>query len=374
VTENKLKLLYLSRSVIPSSTANSIQVMKMCDSFSSICCVKLLCFDGSANESRFSVKEIYDLGSHFDIDFIPYSTNRIWRRLALIFSSLYSLMRERPDIVYSRDISSAVVATFFRCSVVLELHMLPKSFWSRIGFKAFLKREMQQRLVTISKSLADDVRGHFELGSCEVIIAHDGAVVSERLKAATSGKTRKRFSAGYFGSLNAGKGLEIIIELAPLAPWADFHVFGGTNFEIEKWRSEKKISNNILFHGRIDHSQVQENMRMMDVLLLPNQTSVTPDGGLGDIGAWTSPLKMFEYMAAKTPILGSSVTVLEEVLKNGENAILCDPLNLDSWQESLINLRDNSKLRERLAFQALNDLTRLYSWDTRARKVLSGII
>jgi glycosyltransferase involved in cell wall biosynthesis len=73
-------------------------------------------------------------------------------------------------------------------------------------------------------------------------------------------------------------------------------------------------------------SNIPSILRKFDILLLLSKKKIeTSDGG--DIGQYTSPLKMFEYMASGRPIIASKLPVFEEVLKHNVNALLVSPDN-----------------------------------------------
>ena len=57
-------------------------------------------------------------------------------------------------------------------------------------------------------------------------------------------------------------------------------------------------------------------MSHMDLLILPYEKKVTASGDVGDIGNFTSPMKLFDYLASSKPIIASSLPVLNEVLVN----------------------------------------------------------
>jgi len=105
------------------------------------------------------------------------------------------------------------------------------------------------------------------------------------------------------------------------------------------------------------------------VALLPNQARVIVSGGTVDIGRWTSPLKLFEYMAAGRPIVASRLPVLEEVLADGLNALLVDPSAPDDWAVQIRRLIDDPMLAQQLAMTAHRDFVQKYSWTARAMRM-----
>ena len=153
----------------------------------------------------------------------------------------------------------------------------------------------------------------------------------------------------------------------------EIHIIGGLEEDIKNWK-DKIISQNVYFYGFIPHKKVGYYINALDVCLLPNQKIVFAYGSdpLKDnlnISTFTSPLKLFEYMSHKKPIIASDLPVIREVL-NERNSILvkCDDIN--SWVSAIQNLK-NLKKRQSIAHQALNDFYD-YTWKNRALIVVKS--
>ena len=86
-----------------------------------------------------------------------------------------------------------------------------------------------------------------------------------------------------------------------------------------------------------------------------------------NISDFTSPLKMFEYMAHKKVIIASDLPVLREVL-NSKNSILVHSEKPDEWVRSLENMKDPQK-RAGLQENALADFQN-FRWVERAKNVI----
>jgi len=115
----------------------------------------------------------------------------------------------------------------------------------------------------------------------------------------------------YSGHLYDYKGVPTILEAAKLCPDYNFHFVGGTDKDIE--RHKKTVKNerldNVVFHGLKTLSQVPLYLWHADILLLPPSANHPS-------ARWTSPVKLGEYCASKTPIIASDIPALRRWLND----------------------------------------------------------
>jgi len=81
-----------------------------------------------------------------------------------------------------------------------------------------------------------------------------------------------------------------------------------------------------------------------------------------------SPLKIFEYMSHKKPIVTSDLPVLREVLSES-NSILAKAESTESWIKAIKNL-ENEEIREVIANKAYSDFIENYTWKKRAENII----
>ena len=86
----------------------------------------------------------------------------------------------------------------------------------------------------------------------------------------------------------------------------------------------------------------------------------------------TSPLKLFEYMAAGRPIVASDLPSLREVLRHGDNAWLVQPDDPAALAQGIQHLLAEPALAARLAAQAQEEV-QAYTWEQRAERILSFV-
>lgn len=369
-----VRLHYLAASTLPSGKANAVHVMRMAQGFSRAGAeVMLVAADGGGEEGQ-ALYDHYGVQRSFEI--------RRCRRPGLrqFGSLLYGWRAARlsasapADLLYGRCPHSLLFATRRGAPFAYEAHDLPNRPQRRWLERTLFARPGFRRLVVISAALKRDYLASFSmLRQDDVLVCHDGADLPSEAPDTDYFRGRDAqagLDVGYVGSLFPGKGAEQVLELARARPAHRFHIVGGS--EEERARLSPNAPDNVTFHGRVAPSRVQKTMRAFDVLLLPAQRRVETARG-GDIAAYTSPLKMFEYMAAGRPMIASSLPVLEEVLDNDVNALLADPESTAEWGRALDRFSGQPALRERIARRAFADLEAEYTWPRRAQRILAAL-
>ena len=370
-----MRIAYWSQSQIPSRFANAVHVMKMCAAFASLGHGVSLFIPAIRTEvEKNDPWKYYGVAPCFDLHRIPVA-NRFSR---LLFGSTANRFqtaaaRINADLIYARcnTLDAMSLDTLMR-PFVLELHVMPKSIES---VKRCLARPFLQRLVVISQGLRDDLVKAVPEADSLLVVAHDGADPEPPTHAPLGAGAAGRLQIGYVGNLYAGRGIDLICELAQRCSWADFHFIGGSPNDVEKWTVVAKSlgGSNVVFHGYCEPASCATARSKCDVLLAPYQEETMLSDGVTNTVRWMSPLKMFEYMGSGRAIVCSDLPALREVVVDGVHALLCPASDIASWTDALTRLRDCAALRTRLGTNARELLCREFTWKHRAQKVLAGL-
>ena len=251
-----MNISYVSPSVIPSQSANSVHVIHQCAALAARGAGVTLYFKRAlptpdpkklqaAIESHYgSSLEGIDLVSYYSR--IPKGDNL---RIALL--ALFSLIRRKtPELIISRNLYfSFFISLINPGKLVFEHHQIESGLKGRMQGLILVRKEM--RTIFISEALKSDVENRFGpvRGIARILpdAAPDG--IHPDRKAArdmTAGRWLKDagFShspqvCGYFGQLYPGRGIEIIEGLAERMTDVVFLVFGGNADEVETRRKEK---------------------------------------------------------------------------------------------------------------------------------------
>lgn len=374
-----MRILYISNSVIPSRTANSIHVMKMCQGFADNRHDVVLLAPDIKHKYEKNVNDIYEfygVKKKFKIIKLWYPNflgGAFFYSLSIFF---YLLKNKNFNIVYGRFLYGCFVATLLKKKVILEEHgsMTNTSKHVLIIFKKLLKNKYFEKLVVISKALKKIYLKEKYLQDSKILVAHDGAdeVIDFSVTTKLLGD-KSSLKVGYVGHLYNGRGIELIIECAKKIKEMTFHIVGGNTKELNYWKNylQNLHLNNIFFYGFKSPNETLKYRNSFDIVLAPYSRNVSVMKVRGkkqlETSQFMSPLKIFEYMSHKKPIIASDLSVIREVL-NETNSILVEYNNIDSWVNSINELKDFN-LRKKIATKAFNDFKN-YTWKKRAFSVL----
>lgn len=179
-----------------------------------------------------------------------------------------------------------------------------------------------------------------------------------------------KLDVGYIGHLYEGRGVELLVDLARRCGWLHMHIVGGDPDNTALWQESCREIENVTFYGHVPLAETEGYRQRCDVLAAPYQEVVKVAGDRVDTSRWMSPLKIFEYMASRKAIVCSDLPVLREILRDGENALLCKPDDVGAWGLAMEKLRDDADLRTRLADNAFTEYRKHYTWEKRAEKLL----
>jgi glycosyltransferase involved in cell wall biosynthesis len=344
-----VRILYLSLSYVPSRRASSVQVMNMCAALARQGHdVTLVCKRSDEVTARgIDDHAFYGVPATFRVDKVARPPRRGGGLVYMAGVAARVLRAGDYDVVYCRDLPGALVAAACGLPVVFEAHSMPAAGWQQRGWRLLMQRPSLRGLVVISDALRRDVEaaGYLPAG-VPVVVAHDAAEI--KVAARGPGERSPRGRIGYVGSLYPGRGVEMVVDLARRLPAVAFDIVGGAEADLARWRAGA-MPDNLTLHG------------------FRGATGAT------DISRWTSPMKMFEYMASGVPVVASDLPVLQEILRHEENALIAPAGDVDAWQRAVERLLADGSLAERLGTTARSEVEERYTWDARARLVVGGL-
>ncbi len=368
------KLTYLSTAIIPSMQANSIQIMKMCSAMSRSG-FNVTLFSGTRPRHRkVDIFKYYGIENKFSVirKFSGCHRGSSFLLSIRFYPMLRRLIRSKQDILfYGRDVLALYFLALAGQKVIYEVHdpfeKGPRSWAERklieggnISKIVFISHELKKAYLEKYGDLMLDKR---------MIVAPDATEEPSNFSEVVKLNGKADFNVCYIGSFLKGRGIELILDIARRMSDTGFHLFGGTNNEVHQF--EKMSSSNVYFYGYIPPFQTYKARNAADVLLMPYQKNVMVAQNASETSNWMSPIKLFEYMSAKKPIISSNHCVLQEVLKHNYNCLLCDPDDVEQWIEAITKLKNDEQFRSRISVTAYRDFIENYTWDKRIERILS---
>jgi glycosyltransferase involved in cell wall biosynthesis len=176
----------------------------------------------------------------------------------------------------------------------------------------------------------------------------------------------------YAGQLYRWKGVDTLLEAMAELTEARLIVLGGRGRPDDPdllARRERArdlgIADRVDFRGFVPHAEVRAAIAGASVAVLP-----LPDNLMARF--FTSPLKLFDYMAAGAPIVASDLPTVREVLGDGDNALLVPPEDPAALAAAIRRLLVNPGLADRLRRTAFEQV-RSYTWDGRAARIIEAL-
>jgi glycosyltransferase involved in cell wall biosynthesis len=370
-----MRVTFISAAQIPSDTANSIQVMKVCQAFSQLGHDVILLVPGIQPKGLQPTDLMMHYGLHtlFNIEWLPTGRRRFFP-----WKAVQRARRLDTDLLYIWPVQSAVLGLLNRLPVLLEMHDLPSGSFGPLWFRLFLFLHGQKRLLPITNALREALEGKYgRLQNAQTVVSPDG-VDLERY-ASLPGPVMARqnlhlpeaLTVLCTGHLYDGRGTSLFMAMASNFPQTSFVWVGGRPAEVEKWkaRADERGAANITFTGFVPNESIPLYQSAADVLLMPYEQQVATSSG-GNTAMICSPMKMFEYMAAGRAILTSDLPVFREILDESM-AIFCPPEVETAWEIALADLLTDEQRRQTLSQHAQARVEK-YSWVERSRRSLDG--
>jgi glycosyltransferase involved in cell wall biosynthesis len=286
----------------------------------------------------------------------------------LAVAALLLRLPSRPPLVYESHGYAPDVAAALP-TLVSTARPPGASKLARLARRESRVRSRADGYVTITRGLAESLATRFGARP-RVAVIHDGV----RLKpdatsadvASAFSRTDDRVIVGYAGHLYPWKGVDVLLEALARIPAVRATIVGGHEREPDLARLKTLtatlgLAERVTFTGLVAPHDVAAYLNGADILALPNPPSAISSHS-------TSPLKLFEYMAAGKAIVASHLPAIAEVLTDDVNALLVAPGDAGALAEGIRRLAADPALRARLGTSARRDVAE-YSWDRRAERL-----
>lgn len=374
-----MKIIYIDKGRFPTEKANGYQVSKMCEEFSALGAEVELWFPTRKNKIEENIFKYYGIKENFAVRNIGgvdvFKCYKYFKKasfhiqgIALLIALLFKKV-DRKALIYTRNSEIAWLFSLRGYKIVYEAHFWPVSkSWLYI----FLLKRIN-KIVCNSKGTNDKFKNN---NFNNTMVAPDGVDLEKFDISISQEKARRKLGLPlekkiilYTGHLYQWKGVDALAQAAEkLSENIVVYFVGGT---VEDEKNFKKIyawliaEQKIIVIGHKPHGLIPIWLKAADILALPNSQKEKISK------FYTSPLKLFEYMASKRPIIASDMPSIREVL-NDNNCLFIQPDNASDLANKINYILNNKELTNKITSQAFSDVIQ-YSWDKRARQILDFI-
>ena len=373
---NKIVVIFNNR--LPTERAHGFQIVKMCEELASAGKSVELVIPKSKNKikenifsyygvkNNFKVKELWALNLFFgDITYrVRYFTFLISLFFYKISDSTVYLTRN-PEVVFLISIRKGKIIfenhNWYETEKKIKKNLaLVKNAFGFITTSEIIKKEFVNKGVNADK----------------IIIAPNGVDLNKFNISLSKNEARSRFHLPldkkliiYSGHLYEKKGVYTIAESVKyLSDDCRIVFIGGLPDDIKKMKrlfgkdansTTQNGQRKIIFVGQKDRSKIPLYLKSADVLVIGNSAKYLSES------TYTSPLKLFEYLAVGNPIVASDVPAIREFVTENE-VVFFEPDNPESLAKAIKFAEDN---KENLS-QNAKQLSQNFSWQKRARKII----
>jgi len=376
-----IKLVYISNTRLPTEKAHGLATMKLCEAFSDIgydvdVVAPLLWRRDSRDIFKYyGIEDKFNIHKTPTIDLMPFGISEKVAFLIQILSFsttaffyvLFKYGRSENIVYYSHDYMPLYFMTFLSKNVFYDVHHFPgKNFM----YKRLMKKSAGFFVQTRWK--INELKEKWGIDEKSVVYWPNGTDVEMFKTNISKSDARKKLDLSsdmnivlYTGQLFDWKGVDTLIKSLDFLPDNTYiYILGGAKSDISRIKGSvpQALDRRIKFVKFQPHGLIPLWQKAADILVLPNT-------GKQRVSLYyTSPMKLFEYMASGTPIVASNILSITEIL-NEDNAFLAEADNPKSFGDVINSvLILHSDDRARVTQRAQRDVKN-YTWVNRATKI-----
>ncbi|MBF0456472.1 MAG: glycosyltransferase family 4 protein [Nitrospirae bacterium] len=300
---------------------------------------------------------------------VPFSIGMVFNAALLLY--LFRQRKTTDSIIFVRHLRTAhlllCLRSLHRMPVVFEAHEIFHLTTEKKRKLERLKRQERKvykeagAVVAITERLRADLIKMFSLERIPSITIPDAARgdISE-----TALPYEGRRFIFYAGGLYRWKGVDLLIGAMRQFPDETLVIAGGGERlnELRAMAESMGLAKRITFTGQLSHTDViRKYLREAKIAVIPNLTE--------SVSMYSSPLKMFEYMALNVPIAASDIPGIREILTDGKDAVFFTPGDCQSLTAALKTLIDNPVKAKQIA-AAGRALSEGFTYEQRAKRMI----
>ncbi|MDP8218806.1 MAG: glycosyltransferase family 4 protein [Candidatus Theseobacter exili] len=257
--------------------------------------------------------------------------------------------RHKIDIIHAHGPRPAFQASLLCAgkTMVVEHHGLHDLSFVKRQLAKYAMRKAKA-VILLSEASRKRAHDYFKIDIKRAFVIRNGIDLANfQIESTRETAKRDLFTVGYIGTFHEWQGVLTFIKSLPhvLKQSQQIHylmVGQGPCFdEVRNYIHRYDLSSNVRLLGAVPQSQVKSYMQKMDVIVVPRPSTPATETIV--------PLKIFEAMAARRPIIISRVGGLLEILAEGENCLAFTPDDPEDLSNKIMILKNDPKIGLALA-------------------------
>lgn len=374
------KIFYIFEGRFPSEKAASLFAAKSCEAFVKLGYELVVLVPRRLGRAEQNYKDYYKISTDFPVKFLPtidlfnipvlshiaFTVSLFTFSISTFFYLLFT--KKSQDIAYSNAIVPLYFASLTGAPAFYEVHDFPEK-------KLFFYRHMLHRIkwiLSTNQWKKDKLKEILGLRAKKILVEPNAVELESFGKEMTKVEARAHLSLPddkpivlYTGHLYGWKGVDTLAQAAKFIPNANIYFVGGTKEDSERFLKEYGDTPNICLIGHRPHTEIPYWQSAADILVLPNTAKEK-------ISAfYTSPMKLFEYMASRRPIVASDLPSIRQITGD-DTAVLCEADNPRALAESIVRTLGDSELCDKVSRLA-KEKVKEHTWEKRAQRITDFI-
>lgn len=175
---------------------------------------------------------------------------------------------------------------------------------------------------------------------------------------------------GFVGSLKPWHGTKTLLEAFQQlrASYDNIHLLivgdGPRREALEAYTAEHQLESSVTFTGKIQHDDIPRYIAAMDITAAP----YIPNDNF-----YFSPIKIFEYMIMKKPVIGARIGQVEKLIKSGETGLLFEAGDIPGLAKVLQQLIDQPAVAQEMGETASRWVRAERTWDNNLAQVIAVV-
>lgn len=280
--------------------------------------------------------------------------------LNLLFKGALVSRLKNFDLFYTRTPALLPALINAKKKIILELHSLPNR--GRGAFVSFCNQ--CTLIVCLTTPMKNELKSWGV--TAPITVESDGVDLAHHSTA--HAKEGRLGYAGQLQSMGLSKGIPELI--------AAFHMLHSAGRHVHVAIAGPETSNTglmqklqgpgIHYSGFLPHDQIPHFLAECSILVYPAPKSDHPFYNRD-----TSPLKIFEYMAANRPIVTADLPPIRDVLDES-TAFFCKPGDAEDLARVIAYVMDHPE-EAKMRAEAAHKKVQHYTWDKRVERILSRV-